>query len=133
MMEFVLCILIRVDDGIQTAQCIDVAPFLSNIESFLENQVCERGKSSRKGSETVYVLSNSKGVPGAWRARRVTNPRHERPLHYVRPFVNLSHYLVNPQLHPSITTMVSVVSVLCQSGHIGKKRWRLADEETHVR
>jgi len=95
MMELVLCILIRVDDGTQTAQCIDVVRFLSNIESFPENLVCERGKSSRKGSETVYVLSNGKGVPGAWRARRVANPRHERPLHYLRPFVTLSQYLVN--------------------------------------
>jgi hypothetical protein len=60
-MELVLCILIRVDDGIQTAQCIDVVRFLSNIESFPENQVCESGKSSREGSETVLVLSNSEG------------------------------------------------------------------------
>jgi hypothetical protein len=49
MMEFVLCILIRVDDKIQTAQCIDVAQFLSNIESFPENQVCERGNLRVKG------------------------------------------------------------------------------------
>jgi hypothetical protein len=124
MMELVLCILIRVDDGIQTAQCIDVVRFLSNIESFPENQVCESGKSSREGSETVLVLSNSEGglEPRAWRAKRVANHRHERSLHYVRPFVNLSHYLVNPHLHRSITTVSGVICFHCQLMQSGKKR-----------
>jgi hypothetical protein len=54
MMEFVLCILIAVDDKIQTAQYIDVARFLLNIESFPENDIRERGKSSRERSETVF-------------------------------------------------------------------------------
>ena len=135
-MEFVLCILIRVVDGIQTAQCIDVVRFLSNIESFPENQVCERGKSSREGSETVFVLSNSKRcMPRAWRARRVANPGHERPLHHVRPFVNLSHYLVNPHLHRSIVIVFAPGAVGClgQLGQESKECRRLADEKSHTR
>lgn len=124
-MEFVLCILIRVNDWIQTAQCIDVVRSLANIESFPENQVSERGKSSREQSETVFVLSNGKGsLPRAWRTRRVANPRHEP-----------SHYLVNPHLHRSIIILFAPGAVGClgQLGQESKECRRLADEKSHTR
>jgi len=51
MMELALCILIRLDDKIQTAQRIDVARFLSNTASFPENQGRERGNLRVKGKK----------------------------------------------------------------------------------
>ena len=43
-----------------------------------------------KGRRPFSCCEIARGcLPRAWRARRVANPRHERSLHYVRPFVNL--------------------------------------------
>ena len=54
----------------------------------------------------------------------------ERP-HFVRPLADFCSLVIWP-LDYSTTTVVNVVCCLRQFGHIRKKRWRLADEETHV-
>ena len=51
--EFVLCILVAVYDKIQTAQSNDVAQF-ENMESFLENHLRKRGKSSLEKLRACY-------------------------------------------------------------------------------
>ena len=55
----------------------------------------------------------------------------ERP-HFVRPLADFCSLVIWP-LDYSTTTVVNVVCCLRQFGHIRKKRWRLTDEETHVR
>src|SRR6476659_10012297 len=97
----------------ETRSASDVAQLPQNSKQFPEKHSCEREKSS-----PFHIRM--------WGRLTV-----ERP-HFVRPLADFCS-LVNLALHYSTTTVVSVVCCLGQFGHIRKKRWRLADEETHVR
>jgi hypothetical protein len=61
MMELALCILVSLDDKIQTAQPIVVAGFSGELPSFPENQVRESGNLGDR-IEIALVLFDSSGA-----------------------------------------------------------------------
>jgi hypothetical protein len=100
---------------------------------FLEKHFHEREKSSRQASENRllaeidrYCDSEGKGIePLPWTGREPRDFTSDRP----QPCCSA----VKPAVYFSTATVMSVVCILRQLGHIRKKCWRLANEKSHVR
>jgi hypothetical protein len=74
----------------------------------------------------AIAISEGKGIEPLPLARaRMTSYTAVRDLAVQR--------LSQPSHFSTTTASSGVVRISCQSGHIRKKRWRLTDEETHVR
>ena len=100
MMELILCIRSDPRRIMKTHSVIDVAHLLRDRESFPEKQFDESEKNRPAKDQRIGLsLAKMKIWPMRFRTQAGLNPRHERSLHYVRPFVNLSHSSVKPHLH----------------------------------